>query len=309
MLESKESSHTDTGRIALPEIEGKILLDEPMSSHTSFRIGGPADVFAVPADIPDLQALLAWAKHRSLPVMVVGAGTNLLVSDKGIRGVVIQFGSGFLKTEIHGDRVVAGCGVRLPILLRKSLGAGLSGLEGLAGIPGTVGGAIYMNAGTSGGCVKDSLESVQGIDRDGKLVTVPPADLGLTYRGSAVSMLGLTIVEATFVLKSERTDGIAEIVESLIDKRKVTQPIGIHTAGSVFKNPAGEYAGRILESVGAKGMQVGGARISGKHANFIENTGSASAQDVRELIGKVQSLSREKYGITLEPEIQMVGEW
>jgi UDP-N-acetylmuramate dehydrogenase len=309
MVDSNEPYPMNMEFAPAPDIAGKILFHEPMSAHTSFKIGGPADIFAIPADVQDLQIIMRWAKARSMPVMIIGAGTNLLVSDKGIRGIVIMFGGGFMSAEIRGRSVVAGCGVRLPALLRRALGAGLSGLEGLAGVPGTVGGAICMNAGTSAGCVKDSLESVRVVDRNGLLSVVDARNLGLTYRGSTLSTSGFTVVEATFALSSEETGGIADIVESLIQRRKATQPVGIHTAGSVFKNPHGEFAGRVLESAGAKGTQVGGARVSGKHANFIENTGTATAEDVRELIRKLQQLSKEKYGITLEPEIQMVGEW
>lgn len=293
----------------LPEIDGKVLRSEPMSSHTSFKIGGPADLLVVPADVAELQLLLRWARKRSVPVFIIGAGTNLLVSDKGIRGVVLQFGAGFMGASVHGTKLTAGCGVRLPSLVRRALGAKLSGLEGLAGIPGTVGGAICMNAGTSAGCIKDTLESVRVADLQGNVSVVDAKDLGLSYRRSSIAEMGLIVIEATFALEKEDSTGIDEIVDNLLQRRKASQPMGIHTAGSVFKNPEQDFAGRILEHVGAKGMQIGGARVSGKHANFIENTGNATAADVKQLVERLQALSAEKCGVELEPEIQMVGEW
>lgn len=294
---------------SMPEIEGSIALDEPMSAHTSFKIGGPADVFAVCKNLVDLTAMLKWARARSLPVFVLGAGTNLLVSDKGIRGLVVELGSGFEDVQVRDTVVRAGATAKLSRVMRKSLGRGLSGLEGLAGIPGTVGGAICMNAGTPLGCIKDTLESVVTINALAKIQKKPASELGLTYRGSAVQESGLIITEAVFRLEQKEPDEINEIVETMLSKRKYTQPVGIGTAGSTFKNPPDEYAGQILENLGAKGMQVGGARVSRKHANFIENTGSASAEDVSELMIRLQRLAKEKASVDLEPEINIVGEW
>lgn len=301
------SSNSDKG--SLPKIKGKLLLNELMSLHTSFKIGGPADILALPKDVSDLQVLLKWAGKNSVAVFVFGAGTNLLVSDRGIRGVVVQLGSGFEGVRILDSIVQAGAAARLSRVLRKSLGRGLSGLEGLAGIPGTIGGAICMNAGTPLGCIEDTLERVKVVDNRGKVKELPAGKLGLTYRGSAVQDCGLIIAEAAFRLYPKEPDEIDRIVGSLLTMRRRTQPVGVGTAGSAFKNPEGSYAGQILESIGAKGMQVGGARVSGKHANFIENTGDATAEDVRELMTRLQSLVKEKFGIILEAEIHIVGEW
>lgn len=293
----------------LPEIHGTISEHEPMARHTSYRIGGPADLFAVPDDASDLQLLLRWAREKSVPSFILGAGTNLLVADKGIRGLVIKFGCGFENIHIQGEKIVAGAGVRLPVLVKTSLRESLAGLEGLTGVPGTVGGSICMNAGTPQGCMKDTLQSVKVLDKDLNLRQISVDELGLRYRGSSVVEQGIIILEATFVLNHQAIEGIQEIADSLLSKRKAAQPVKAWTAGSVFKNPAGGYAGKLLDDIGAKGMRIGGARVSDKHANFIENTGEASALDVRNLVCELQRLVNEKFGVVLEPEIAFVGEW
>jgi len=294
---------------SVSEILGGVLLNEPMSKHTSFKIGGAADYFAVVANESDLRALLQWAQSTRTSVFFLGAGTNLLVSDKGVRGLVIQLGAGFRKVRVEGEKVVAGAGVKLSALLRRTLGLGLSGIEGLAGVPGTVGGAICMNAGTHAGCVGDVLKNVRVIDSDGNVVELSAEEMGLRYRQSNVRGKGIIILDAMFELIPKGSDEIDRIVSDLISRRKSTQPPGGGTAGSVFKNPENGHAGRMLEEVGAKGIQVGGARVSIKHANFIVNTGNATAADVRELMCVLIGMVKEKFGIVLEPEIQLVGEW
>lgn len=293
----------------MPDVRGKLLFDEPMARHTSYKIGGPADIFVQPSDIEELCLLIALARSNSVPIHYFGAGSNLLVSDAGIRGMVVNLGSGFKQMHVAGNILVAGAAVTLPSLVRRALGASLSGLEGLSGIPGTVGGAVCMNAGTPSGCIKDTLVSVKALGADGTLLDLSADDLSMAYRCSAVREKGYLILEATFELKSEEPDGLTEIIRALTAKRKSSQPMGIGTAGSVFKNPPGDFAGRILEECGAKGMQVGGARVSGKHANFIENTGDATAKDVYTLICRLKELAASKCGTELEPEIEFVGEW
>jgi UDP-N-acetylmuramate dehydrogenase len=294
---------------SLPSIQGAILLNEPMSKHTSFKIGGPADIFAVPASLQEVQQLVRWAGEHNLPVFVLGAGTNLLVSDCGIRGMVLQLGKAFSKVSVKGTTLIAGAAARLPRVVRKTLGVCLRGLEGLVGIPGTVGGAVCMNAGTSFGCVKDSLAKVTAVDSLGEVREYLADELQLEYRSSCIPSRKLVVTEAVFQLAEERQEVINDLVSMLVSNRKRTQPVGVGTAGSVFKNPPGDYAGRLLEAVGAKGMQVGGARVSTKHANFIYNTGTATAEDVLTLMKILKQLVLDKFGIELEPEIQIVGEW
>lgn len=296
-------------REPLAAITGEVLLDEPMYSYTSYKIGGPADILAEPADLAELQAVVAWAARNSVPVFVLGAGTNLLVADKGIRGLVVRLGKTFSNVRVRRTTLTAGAAARLSRVVRKALGSELCGLEGLAGVPGTVGGAVCMNAGTPQGCIKDSMTRVRAVDSDGGLVECASPELCLSYRKSAVPDKGLIITEAIFELRFEGPGDAQRIADALMAKRRWTQPPGVGTAGSVFKNPPHAFAGQLLESVGAKGMQVGGARVSAKHANFIENTGMATAADVRELISRLQRLVKDAHGVDLELEIQTVGEW
>ena len=293
----------------IPGFEGRLSFDEPMAEHTSFKIGGPADVFAIPGDVASLQALLRWGHAESLPVFVLGGGNNLLVADKGIRGLVIKLGKGFLQVRVRGSEVTAGAAANLSKLTRASMARCLSGLEGLTAIPGTVGGAICMNAGTPQGCIADTLRTVTGVDETGEVHNMPASDLGLVYRGSLVKRVGLIVTAGVFQLRAEKPEVMNEIVKSLVIKRRQSQPVGVGTAGSVFKNPPGRFAGQILDEAGAKGMQVGGARVSSKHANFIFNTGNAAAEDVRQLMAGLQVLAREKCGVNLEQEVEFVGEW
>jgi len=308
----------------IPKIRGKILLNEEMAKHTSLKVGGPADVFAVAEDPRDVCTLVRWATTQSLPLLVIGAGTNLLVSEKGIRGLVIKLGSGFRNIHIlspaksdgapgqtvtRHHQVIAGAAVQMPELVKAATDAGLSGLEGLAGIPGSVGGAVCMNAGTQFGEIKDILVSVRAVGPEGELIELPAEELGLGYRSSEVSKKGLTILEATLALRLGDPDQVAQKVRGVLARRRRNQPSGVHTCGSVFKNPEGDYAGRLLEAAGAKGMSVGDAYVSTSHANWIENRGKASASDIRELMNMLQKLVQEKFDIRLEPEVQIVGEW
>lgn len=296
-------------REGIPEFEGRLSFDELMSEHTSYKIGGPADVFAVTDDLAGLQALIKWAHAESQPIFVLGGGNNLLVADKGIRGLVIKLGKGFLQVKTWGAEVRAGAAATISKLTRKSMARGLSGLEGLTAIPGTVGGAVYMNVGTAQGCVADTLKMVTALDATGEMHGIPAGELGLIYRGSLVRSKGLIITGAVFQLHAEKPEVINAIVQSMVWKRRQSQPMGVGTAGSVFKNPPGRFAGQMLDEAGARGMQIGGARVTGKHANFIENTGNAAAEDVRQLMVSLQELVKGKFGITLEPEIELVGEW
>jgi UDP-N-acetylmuramate dehydrogenase len=256
-----------------------------------------------------LGTLIGWADEHALPVLVVGSGSNLLVSDLGIRGVVAHLGAGFKNIRIAGECIFAGGAAITLKLVKESTGHGLSGLEGLAGVPGTVGGAVCMNAGTPAGSIGDSLVYITALDATNALCRVPSAELGLVYRGSDIRRMGVIVLEAAFILKECNAQDAGRIVDELLSKRHAGQPVGVKTAGSVFKNPEGGFAGRILDALGAKGMEVGGARVSPVHANFIENTGSATAEDIRQLIQKLQGLARERAGVVLETEIQMAGEW
>ncbi len=293
----------------LPTISGEILFGEPMSKHTSLGVGGPAEIFAIAESPDDIRILLEWAREHSKPVFIIGAGTNLLVSDKGLKGLVLKLGSAFTHIHTQGTRLVAGAAARLPALVKQALGAGLAGLEGLAGIPGSVGGAVCMNAGIPSCEIKDTLSSVKALDYEGNLRELKRSELHLAYRESDICERGLIILEATFELQHGNRGEMASIVNRLLAERKEKQPVSARTAGSVFKNPRDGYAGQLLESVGAKGLSVGGARVSPIHANFIENVGGATAADICELIRRLQQLVQQRHGIKLETEIRIVGEW
>lgn len=293
---------------AFPRISGEYRKYEPMSLHTSFRIGGEADYFATASSIADLRALLNWVQEEQMPFFILGAGTNILVSDAGIRGLVIKMSGSLADICVSSHKLIAGSAARLHNVINSALNCGLTGVEYLSGIPGTVGGAVCMNAGTWAGCIKDTLESITVVNEHAELYDIPADQLNFRYRGSLVKDEGLIVVQAIFNLSSGPVDVARNVIQQLFEKRRSAQPSG-KTAGSVFKNPAGDYAGRILESVGAKGLQVGEARVSLKHANFIENTGDASAEDIRRLVEMLIRIVYEQKGIRLEPEIQLVGEW
>ncbi len=292
----------------LPQINGRILSDETMAPYTSFRVGGPADLLAVPNDESGLCALLCWAHENGVPVMVLGGGYNLLVSDKGIRGLVVKLGAGFEDIRIESTTIASGASAKLPVLVDSATNAGLSGLEGLTGVPGTVGGAVYMNAGTRFGYVADTLQYVRAASMTGDVLRVEARDLGLRYRESSVAEKRLVVTEAVFRLREGSEDEIRAKCAELLECRKL-QPCTVGTAGSTFKNPPGDHAGRLIQEVGAKGMRVGGAEVSPKHANFFFNVDNATASDIRELISRVQDLVHDCFGVQLQPEVQIVGEW
>jgi UDP-N-acetylmuramate dehydrogenase len=294
--------------IEIPAIKGKTLFDEPLASYTSFRVGGPADVLAIPDHEDDLCALLAWAHQHEIPVLILGGGYNLLVSDKGVRGLVLKLGSGFDRIMIEGTTITVGASTKLPVLVDRATEAGLAGLEGLTGVPGTVGGAVCMNAGTRYGYVSDTLQCVRAVDLTGTRHCIEVKDLGLQYRESRIAEKGLIIVEALFQLREGCRADIGATCTELLDRRRL-QPCTVGTAGSTFKNPSCGYAGELIEEAGGKGMRIGGAEVSTTHANFFFNVDNATAADIRALITEVQEMVRKRFGVELQPEVQIVGEW
>lgn len=287
---------------------GAALFAEPLAKHTSYGVGGPADAFYEPADTADLVILLRALHDAGIDVIVIGAGTNLLVSDAGVRGAVVRIGEGFSEIRIDGTEVVSGAGARLKALAEACADAGLTGLEFACGIPGSVGGAVAMNAGAWGGRIEDVLRSVVLASCDGRIEDVEPADLKMAYRSSALRGSDRFVVEATFSLELGDTEEIRDRMAEFDQKRAARQPPG-RTAGCVFKNPPGDRAGRLLDQAGARGLSEGGAQVSDVHANFVVNTGSAAASDIRRLVQKMQSCVEKKSGVRLEPEIEFIGEW
>jgi UDP-N-acetylmuramate dehydrogenase len=299
----------------IQNFKGEILQSEPMSRHTSFGIGGPADFLAYPADRDDLVLLLREIRKRGLKYVIIGSGTNLLVKDKGFRGMVLCLKRMTSIRVLREYRSIGGAfavvsaeaGALLAKLLSFSVDEGLTGLEFSAGIPGTVGGAVCMNAGTAAGETGDIVESVTLLTPDGVLVTRGRDEMGFGYRTSSVPE-GHVVLEATVVLRRDDKDRIAARVKDLVDRRKQSQPAGLPNAGSMFKNPQEESAGRLIEQAGLKGRIVGGAQISEKHVNFIVNRGKATAADVLALMEIIKQTVLDVHGVRLEPEIKIIGE-
>lgn len=287
---------------------GALRLDEPMSRHTSFRIGGPADAMLVPRDIAELKAGLQNARGLNIPITFIGNGSNLLVRDGGIRGLVIKLSGTLDWVHINGNTVRAGCGVLLSTLAHRAVDAGLKGLEFAAGIPGTLGGAVNMNAGAYDGEMKDVVKSARVLDYAGNEMELNYEELGFGYRTSTLQQRGLLAIEVTMELATgDKEESLAKIAE-LNKRRREKQPIALPSAGSVFKRPPGHYAGPLIEQAGLKGHRIGDAEVSTLHAGFIVNVGNATAHDVLSLINHVQDNVQEKFGVILEPEVRIIGE-
>ena len=289
------------------EIRGTVLFDEPMARHTSYRIGGPVDVFIVPADADDLGAALTILRQRDIPVVILGRGTNLLVRDGGIRGSVVstEAMAGVERTGENG--VTAQAGAPLMEVINRCVGWSLAGLEKLAGIPGSVGGAVVMNAGAHGAYIEGVVHAATILGTDGKVYNRTRDELGFGYRTSGLESSEI-ILQVDMTLETGDAEEISRIVKEKLDWRRDRQPLSLPSAGSVFKNPPGSPAGRIITELGLKGTRVGGAEVSTLHANFIVNRGGARAADVLSLIELIVKKVRDERGIELEPEIKIVGE-
>jgi UDP-N-acetylmuramate dehydrogenase len=288
----------------LSGITGNIRFDEPMSRYTSFRIGGPADAYVEPADVQSLQQVMARASGEEVPVFVMG-GTNLLVRDDGIQGIVVRLVKLDRIEEPEDGMVYAEGGVLMPRLLKWVMRRGLTGLEFAAGIPGTVAGCVVMNAGTRFGEMKEVVRKIRLVTMTGAIVEVSGAQAEYSYRRSQLPQ-GV-VVGAWLGLHPGAKAKIESTVKELLHRRKATQPIEMPNAGCVFKNPAGDSAGRLIEAAGLKGARIGDAQISTKHANFIVNRGHATAADTQALIRLVGKTVADKFGMTLELEVQIVG--
>ncbi len=297
-----------------------LLSDEALARHTTFRIGGPAECFGVASDAAQLTSLIRLAAEHGVPVFLLGGGSNILVSDRGIPGLVIANRSRHIelmpRPETSGAEaiVVAESGALLARVARFAIRQGWSGLEWAVTIPGTVGGAIVGNAGAFGGDIAGSLVSARIASQDGTTTDVSAADLAFDYRTSSLKRLSArrtgtqTVISATFALRRGDAVQLKALAENYVEKRRSSQPVE-PSAGSVFRNPVGDYAGRLIEDAGLKGKAVGGAMVSPKHANFIVNSGGAAADDVHRLIQLIQAEVLRKSGIRLEPEILLAGSW
>ena len=280
-----------------------------MKNHTTFRVGGPADIFLTPS-AEELPAVLSVCREEQVPVTVIGNGSNLLVGDQGIRGVVICIGSGMRGIRVDGEKIFLEAGVTLAAAAQQAAKAGLTGLEFASGIPGTFGGAVVMNAGAYGGEMKDVIVSVRVISEDGEILTLSKEELDLSYRHSVIPERGYLVIDGELLLTREKDpDQITERMEELKKKRIEKQPLEYPSAGSTFKRPEGYFAGKLIMDAGLRGFSVGGAAVSEKHCGFVINKGNATAADICALVDEVTRIVKEKYAVTLEPEVKKVGEF
>jgi UDP-N-acetylmuramate dehydrogenase len=300
---------------ALPAADAGVLaVDAPLARCTSFRIGGLADILLAPTSVSMLATALATARRMGLPVTILGGGTNVLVSDRGVRGLVVRLGRAFdyRRWEVAEDGssaiVEAGAATRLAKLVAEAVQRSFGGIEFAAGIPGSVGGGALMNAGAFGGELSEAIDSVTGCTLAGEVVHRVRSQLDFSYRKLALADV-LVITSVRFRLARSSNAKLRSTVQTVQAKRRTKQPLGFPNAGSIFKNPVGEFAGRLIEQAGLKGAVVGNAQVSPDHANFIVNLGGARAQDVRDLMSLVQGAVWRRSGIWLEPEVRLIGEW
>ena len=286
----------------------ELLLEEPMAKHTSFRIGGPADVLAQPADEAELAALLKRAAEHAVPVTLIGNGSNLLVRDKGIRGLVIKLSNSFSDMKALGNELTFGSGISLAMASKKAASLSLSGLEFAVGIPGTIGGAVYMNAGAYDGEMAKVVTCVRVMDMQGKISELQASELDFAYRHTALQNSGWIVISVTVALQPGEAESIAAKMADFSQRRISKQPLELPSAGSMFKRPPGYFAGTLIDQTGLKGYTVGVAQVSTKHAGFVVNVGGATAQDVLQLISDVQSKVFAAHGVRLEPEVLVLGE-
>ncbi len=289
--------------------EGRILTNESMSRHTTFRIGGPADVFAVPRTIEEAGQIVRICREQSIPYYVIGNGSNLLVSDAGYRGVILQLYKNLSEISVDGETMTVQAGAMLSVMAKRALEHGLTGFEFASGIPGTVGGAVVMNAGAYGGEMKDVLEEVTVLTGESTAETVPAEELELGYRHSVIPEKGWIVLGAKFKLQKGDPGKISARMEELRLQRVAKQPLDLPSAGSTFKRPEGYFAGKLIMEAGLRGFSVGDAQVSEKHCGFVVNKGKATAEDVYRLIREVTARVWEHSGVTLEPEVKLLGEF
>lgn len=299
---------TEKNKLKLSSLAKDVLFDEPMSRHTTFRIGGNADAFINASSSEEIVSVISYCLEHHIPYMCMGNGSNMLVSDNGIRGVVISIGSNMSEVQVVDNMIYAEAGALMSKIASAALGAELSGFETLSGIPGTVGGGIYMNAGAYGGEIKSVLKNVTFISKNNDIVTMDTDQLELGYRHSIFETNGGIIVKCCLELKKGNKNEISAAMKEYSKRRSEKQPLSMPSAGSTFKRPEGHFAGKLIQDAGLMGFSIGGAQISTKHAGFIVNTGNATAADVLALIEHVRKTVFAQSGIMLEPEVRLIGE-
>ena len=289
--------------------EERVFTGEAMSRHTTFKIGGPADYFLMPDKGTDVGRIVKICKESGIPYFILGNGSNLLVGDGGYRGAVIQIYKNMSSVTVEGTEIIAQAGALLSSVAAAAKNASLTGFEFAGGIPGTMGGAVVMNAGAYGGEMKDVLTEVTVMDDEGEIITLPADKLELGYRTSIIKNAGYIVLEAKLQLKEGDPEVIRETMKDLTIRRTTKQPLEYPSAGSTFKRPEGYFAGKLIMDSGLAGYQVGGAQVSEKHCGFVINAGGATARDVRTLMDDVRDVVYKKYGVTLEPEVKFLGDF
>ena len=289
--------------------EDNILSDVPMARHTSFRAGGRADIMVVPQSIEELREILGVLAQGEYPYMILGNGSNVLVRDGGYRGTIVRIGDAFNKIRAEGEKLICGAGALLSAAARAAAEASLSGMEFASGIPGSIGGAVFMNAGAYGGEMKNIIERVRLISEDGSEGRFATADeLMMGYRHTALHDSGEIVAEAVIKLEKGDMDSIRSRMSELTAQRNSKQPVSFPSAGSFFKRPEGYFAGKLIQDAGLKGLSVGGAQVSQLHSGFIINRENATATDILQLMEIVQQTVMDKFGVMLEPEVRIIGE-
>ena len=286
-----------------------VLGNVPMAQYTSFKAGGNADMLVMPQSIDQLKDVLQVLSGHDYPYMILGNGSNILVKDSGYRGIMVKLGSAFDDVKVEGSRVICGAGALLSVAAKTAAAAGLTGLEFASGIPGSIGGAIFMNAGAYDGEMKFVLEKARVISRDGgedRYMT--PDELDMGYRHTVLHESGDIAVEAVFKLEEGDVDEIKAKIADLTQRRNSKQPVNFPSAGSFFKRPTGYFAGKLVQDAGLKGLTVGGAQVSELHSGFVINIGGATATDILQLMEIVQQTVMDKFGVMLEPEVRIIGE-
>lgn len=295
------------GKLLLTKLpENTIYLNEPMKNYTTFRIGGPVDILIKPDSITNLALAIKLCNEHKIPYYILGNGSNLLVADEGFRGVVIQIYTNLQEIKVEGNKVTAQAGALLSKVATKALEHSLTGFEFAHGIPGTLGGAVVMNAGAYGGEMKQVLISCDVLDKEGNMITLSNEALELGYRTSIIQKKGYIVLAATIALNEGDKEAISAHMKELMDRRKEKQPLDKPSAGSTFKRPEGHFAGKLIMDSGLKGYQIGGAMVSEKHSGFVINCGGATFKDVVALINHVQEVVKEKYQVVLEPEVKVL---
>ena len=286
----------------------QVLLNEPMKNHTSFKVGGPVDIMILPKNVDEIKGILRLIKTEKLPLYIMGNGSNLLVRDKGIRGCVIKIGRNMSKVEIEGERVKAQTGVLLSRLSKVLLRNRLSGFEFASGIPGSLGGAVTMNAGAYGGEMKDVLERIEIIDREGNICELAGEEMKLGYRTSAVQGKDVIVLSATMNFTKGNYEEIRAKILDLDFRRKSKQPLEWPSGGSTFRRPEGYFAGKLVQDVGLRGFTMGRAQVSDLHCGFVINKGDATADEIITLISYIQGKVKDKFGVDLQTEVKIIGE-